>query len=578
MPVLPALSALRLILPSLVGPPLATYAALRVLVFRLPLFVALPLCFLSLPIYFFATIALRRFWNAREAARNGARLLPWIEDPSPLGTNVVRAFVANFDQGYLGDHLFGWASKYGWTYQMNIMGEDVVHTGEPEYIKAILATHFNSYKKPTESAFLTDMLGNGVFNADGDLWKFHRGITRPFFSRDRISDFAMFDRHTLEALGALRERLASGAPIDFQDLVSRFTIDSATVFLFGTNVRSLRAGLPYPASTAYPIARRGNDPADAFATAFLAAQVHCARRARLGRSWPLLELFDKSHARNLRTIRSFVEPLIDAAVARAETTGTAVSEAKEVLEGETMLDYMVKSTRDPVLLYDEALNILLAGRDTTASLLTSTVYALSQNPAVLAKLRAEILSVVGRDRAPTPDHLRQMRFLRAVLNEVLRLWTPVPFNSRQTIEPVIWPAKDGQVPYYIPANTRLLYSVLVMHRRTDLWGPDALTFDPERFLDDRVRYLTANNFIFLPFNAGPRICLGQQFAYNEASVFLVRLLQQYSGVQLAPDVQPPESRSRWPGREKVWMKAHLTMYAAGGLWVHFTPAADEDAA
>jgi hypothetical protein len=106
-----------------------------------------------------------------------------------------------------------------------------------------------------------------------------------------------------------------------------------------------------------------------------------------------------------------------------------------------------------------------------------------------------------------------------------------PFNFRYATQDVIWPAPPGGQPFFIPAGTRCIYSVFAMHRRTDLWGPDgkhcvcyreprglrilwdrvALEFDPDRFLDERVKkYLIPNPFIFLPFNAGPRICLGQQ--------------------------------------------------------------------
>ncbi|KAK0502046.1 cytochrome P450, partial [Armillaria luteobubalina] len=99
---------------------------------------------------------------------------------------------------------------------------------------------------------------------------------------------------------------------------------------------------------------------------------------------------------------------------------------------------------------------------------------------------------------------------------------------------------------------RVTYSVFLMHRRTELWGPDALEFDLDRFLDSRLhRYLTPNPFIFVPFNAGPRICLGHQeplilckstskFAYNEASYYFIRLLQTFSSFILATDAQPAE--------------------------------------
>ena len=108
-----------------------------------------------------------------------------------------------------------------------------------------------------------------------------------------------------------------------------------------------------------------------------------------------------------------------------------------------------------------------------------------------------------------------------------------------------------------------------MHRRTDFWGPDAEKFDPDRFLDERVsKYLTPNPFIFVPFNAGPRICLGQQFAYNEASYLLVKLLQTFSHIEVAshqhPASIPPPTYHDGPGSDgtdRIWIKSHMTMYA-----------------
>ena len=95
----------------------------------------------------------------------------------------------------------------------------------------------------------------------------------------------------------------------------------------------------------------------------------------------------------------------------------------------------------------------------------------------------------------------------------------------------------------------------------------ASTFDPNRWLDERVKHVTRNPFIFLPFNAGPRICLGQQFAYNEMSYFLIRLLQNFSEVSFAEDVQPPESKplAAWKsfpgtkGTDKIRFEASLAL-------------------
>jgi len=249
---------------------------------------------------------------------------------------------------------------------------------------------------------------------------------------------------------------------------------------------------------------------------------------------------------------------------------------------ETLLDHLVRFTDDPVILHDEVLNILIAGRDTTAASLTFAVYFLSQHPHVLERLRAEVLEKVGASRRPTYDDIREMKYLRAVLNETMRLYPAVPFNVRFTVNETTIPNSDTHGrPFYVPANTGVSYSVILMHRRKDLWGPDAEEFDPDRFLDERVgKYLTPNPFIFLPFNAGPRICLGQQFAYNEMSFFLIRLLQQFATIAFAPDAHAPETLppAEWrgaPGRkgvEGVWPKLHLTIYSHGGMWVRMGEA------
>jgi len=126
-----------------------------------------------------------------------------------------------------------------------------------------------------------------------------------------------------------------------------------------------------------------------------------------------------------------------------------------------------------------------------------------------------------------------------------------------------------------------------MHRDKDLWGPDAEEFDPDRFLDDRKAHLVTNPFMFLPFNAGPRICLGQQFAYNEVSFLLIRLLQRFDQISLAPEAQRPESlppkdwalapegtRKR---EEQVRLDVHLTLFVQDGLWVKMREAREDTA-
>ncbi|KAJ8489743.1 hypothetical protein ONZ45_g13448 [Pleurotus djamor] len=395
-------------------------------------------------------------------------------------------------------------------------------------------------------------------------------MTRPFFSKDRISHFDIFDRHAEDALHQAAIRIAEGYPVDFQDMVSRFTLDSATKFLFDQDVGSLSAGLDYPVSSPLHGSASSSHPSNAFAEAFLEGQVLTSLRTVGGRHWPLFEWSEKVRPQR-EIVNRYIDPIISKAIQRHNTQGPKLNGD----EAETLLEHLIRATQDHKTLQDEILNIMIAGRDTTACTLTYAVYMLAENPHVLQKLRDEVLSKIGASKRPDFDDLRSMRYLRAFINETLRLYPPVPFDMRATkVATTLPPARPGEKPFFIPQDRNVLYSVFLMHRRTDLWGPDAAVFDPDRFLDERHKRVIKNPYIFLPFNGGPRICLGQQFAYNEVSYFLVKLLQQFSGFSLALDAFPPSCKppAEWAtssgtkGTEKVFPGVHLTMVDYGSAW------------
>ncbi|KAF9450762.1 cytochrome P450 [Macrolepiota fuliginosa MF-IS2] len=540
----------------------------------------------SVPIIATLRIIGIRMKHKREAAAMGAKMIPSPRGKWPGNADLLKSMLHNFLHGYPADDLVELLEEHGPAVNLRIFWSDLIFTASPEHIKITLATDFDNYVKGSRfQRAMSDVLGVGVFNSDGDLWKFHRSITRPAFTRDRISDFELFDRHAEIAIQQLKSRLREGHPVDFQDLMSRFTLDSATEFLFGHCVHNLKANLPYPHNAAYvpntvqtPETRLSNE----FSNAFLEAQFAISQRERYGWVWPLYELFGDKTKEHMKVVNAFIEPIVADAIAKKDNATHQGKEKDPNSEDGTLLDHLVQVTSDPKILKDETLNIMLAGRDTTAATLTFTVYLLSQHPDVMKRLRQEILDKVGPTRRPTFDDIREMRYLRAVINETLRLYPAVPIDIRETVNATTWPNPDpNDKPFHLPAGTKVAYSVFVMHRRKDLWGPDAEEFDPDRFLDERLKkYLISNSFIFLPFNAGPRICLGQQFAYNEMSFMLVRLLQNFSSISLeldsfSPGMLPPEEFKLAPGRkgiDKVWPKMTLTMYVNGGLWVKMQEA------
>ncbi|KAJ7433135.1 cytochrome P450 [Mycena galericulata] len=589
----PGVIYLAKLLPSVLAPPLGTWVvkwlSATYLYLDIPRWASAPIVLLSFPLLFTAKVQYILYANRRAAAAHGAVLPPTV--PSAIGgIDIIWAAMRQFATRFPGEPLALIARKQGHTFSMRVLFEDRFFTTEPEHLKIMLATQFTDFEKGEDTrAIFGPLLGSGVFAADGELWKFHRAMTRPFFKRDRVSDFELFDRHSHEAIAHVKQRLREGYPIDFQDMISRFALDSSGEFLFGHDAHTLGAGLPYPFYV--PQAATSESASTRFAAALNRAQLVSAQRGMFGAAWPLLlEFWGNRLTAPMGVIRTFLDPILSEAVAKKRASGSetvfdvkpTITTEREVQEGETLVEHLLNYTEDRTILRDEILNISVAGRDTTACLLTFVMYMLTDHPAVLKRLRAEILETVGPERAPTPEDFREMKYLRAVLNETLRLYPPVPMNMRSTTTPVILPSTTGGKPFYIPAHSKVPFSVLVMQRRTDLWGPDAIQWDPDRFIDERLhKYLTPNPFIFLPFNAGPRICLGQQFAYHEASFFLVRLFQAFSDeIALAPDAQPPASRPAqpasdseaddqlgWKRRERLTVRSHLTLFIDGGLWI-----------
>ncbi|KAF8600093.1 cytochrome P450, partial [Ceratobasidium sp. AG-I] len=562
MPIIwgPGLTLVLQSLPSLVIPP--------VLISTLPTFVARALptssspdavqAFLALPAPVRALLSLVAYAMMRKAVGEIRRT----RDRKRLGPDVVEVprmncwlpgnidFITEFMHSHAVDYCeAAWIplfEKHGSTFNTRILGEDQILTTEPENIKAILSTEFTNFEKGKlfkDKVF--SVLGTGIFNSDGDMWKFHRSMSRPYFTRDRISHFDLFARHSDAAINKLLARLSEPpqpnqpSAIDFQDVVARFTLDSGTEFLFGRDVHSLDAPLPYPKAPP-------TDNSAGFAAAFGRAQGSLIHRFILADFWPWVEMFWDRTAADMGVIDAYVKPILKEKLEKKRRSGgklkTMGGEVEEKEQGpeegeDTLLDHLVQFTDDETVIKDEIVNILVAGRDTTAATLTFAVYLLATNPEVMQKLRKEVFEHGGSSNYPTSDSFREMKYLRAVINETLRLFPAVPINERTAVKSTVF--RSGGKELYIPAGATASYSVFHMHRRKDLWGPDADSFDPDRWIDERLKkYLTPNPFIFLPFNAGPRICLGQQFAYNETSFFLVRLLQRVESIQLVPEAHP----------------------------------------
>jgi hypothetical protein len=225
--------------------------------------------------------------------------------------------------------------------------------------------------------------------------------------------------------------------------------------------------------------------------------------------------------------------------------------------GYIFLNELVKHTRNEKVLRDQLLNILLAGRDTTAGILSFIFFELARNPEIFEKLKQEIDTHFGRGdqsrvEAITFESLKKCEYLKAVVNEALRVYPVVPKNFRVAAKNTTLPrggGRNGLDPILVTKGTTVLYSVYATHRDKEYYGEDSEVFRPERWFEPETKKL---GWAYLPFNGGPRICLGQQFALTEASYVVTRLLQMYDNLQSFDEEYPPAK------------SAHLTMSLQNG--------------
>lgn len=267
--------------------------------------------------------------------------------------------------------------KYGPTFDMYLLKDRFINTTDPENIKTVLALHFKDYGLGLRKSSMHHLLGDGIFCSDGERWHASRNLIRPNFVREQVADIDAFERH-FQVLLSLIPR--DGDTVDLQDLFFRLTIDTATEFLFGQSVRSLEA------------AKEGRGSDSEFAEAFNYAQKDALARFRL-RQLSFLHRDSKADWA-VKFVHNFVDGIVDQKLRQRQ------AQDPEKTDGDSPAKYvflheLAKATTDRKVLRDELLNVLLAGRDTTASLLSNFFFVLAKRPDVWTKLRTEVAKLNG---------------------------------------------------------------------------------------------------------------------------------------------------------------------------------------
>ncbi|KAK2846392.1 hypothetical protein FQN49_005768 [Arthroderma sp. PD_2] len=454
-------------------------------------------------------LSIARRWAAKE---HGCKAPPAYPDFDPIfGLGVILEAVKSSKHSTFLEDAWKRYQKHGNTFSTKLTGLPIISTCEPENVKTVLAVKFADFElPPRRKAGFRDLFGNGVFTNDGSDWEHSRSMLRPNFSRSQIADLNMFEKHVNELIELIP---TDGSTIDLQNLFFGMTLDSATEFLFGESACTLSG-------------HRSTAPkGEIFGQSFDYCTGYIGHRFRFG----LPTLFgDKKYIQGVKDVHTFADYYVNKGIERynSREKGRDGSDTSSESGRYVFLDELINETQDPAVLRSELMNILLAGRDTTASLLTLLWNTLSKRRDVWEKIQAEVETLEGR--APSFEEIKNMKYLRYTMNEVLRLYPVVPGNARNAVRDTVLPrggGPDGQSPVFVPKGTSVVYSTYSMHRRTDIYGPDALEFKPERWETLRP------GWGYLPFNGGPRICLGQQFALTEASYATIRMMQSFKHIE-----------------------------------------------
>ncbi|KAL8845606.1 MAG: hypothetical protein Q9176_000242 [Flavoplaca citrina] len=355
-----------------------------------------------------------------------------------------------------------------------------------------------------------DFLGHGIFATDGEEWAASRQLLRPFFAQNRVRDLDIFETHVQELLLLMK---GQGKEIDISELFYGYTLDAATDFLLGRSVGSL-----------------GNADAQ-FARAFGDVQRIQNIRQRAGPFQVLVPL--KKFWEGLKVMDAFIEPFVQDAL--NHTPEELDEKETESSSGSTWLQSVARFTRDPKVIRDQIVNILLAGRDTTAGTLSFLFKELSAHPVAYFKLRREILEKVGGSQAPTYDDLKNMPYLQHCISETLRLYPSVPFNMRIALKDTTLPrggGHDGLSRVGIKKDTIIGYAPRHLHLNPNMYPAASASSPPvQAFCPERWETWTPRPWQYIPFNGGPRICIGQQFALTEIGYTTVRIVQKFDRLE-----------------------------------------------
>ena len=384
----------------------------------------------------------------------------------------------------------GLARDYGDIAHFKVGPNDAFLVSNPDYIRDILVTHNRNFTKSRGLEMAKKFLGEGLLTSEGEFHLRQRRLVQPAFHRQRIAGYG---RVMADYSARMRDRWNAGETLDIWQEMMRVTLSIAGKTLFDADVEA----------EAREIGEAMGD------------LIRMFNRVTL----PFAELLEKLPLPgNFRFIRardrldSIIYRIIRERRASGEDRGDLLSmlldAQDEEGDGDRMTDQQVR---------DEAMTLFLAGHETTANALTWTWYLLSQNPEAEKKFHEEVDEILA-GALPGANDLSRLRYTEMVFAESMRMYPPAWTIGRRAIN-------DFELGgYVIPARSSLLMSQYIVHHDPRFYH-EPFRFDPGRWTAEARA--TRPAFSYFPFGGGPRICIGESFAWMEGALVLATVAQKW---------------------------------------------------
>lgn len=423
------------------------------------------------------------------------------------------------------------AGKYK-TYRLRAPFRSEIYTVDPVNVEYILKTNFENYGKGDHNYDnLSGLLGDGIFTVDGHKWRQQRKVSSYEFSTKVLRDFSsvIFRKNVAKLANIVSDAAKANQSMDIQDLFMKSTLDSIFKVGFGVELDSMCGS---------------NEEGVKFTSAFDDASALTL--------WRYVDVFWKikrflnigSEAtlkKNVKVVNDFVYKLINKKIELMRTS----KEVSSLKKDDILSRFLQVTENDPTYLRDIILNFVIAGKDTTATALSWFIYMLCKNPAVQNTIAQEVREATKvkeiTDYAEfaasiNEEALEKMNYLHAAISETLRLYPSVPVDGKICFSDDTLP--DG---FDVRKGDMVAYQPYAMGRMKFIWGDDAEEYKPERWLKDGV-FQQESPFKFTAFQAGPRICLGKEFAYRQMKIFAAVLVTSFT-FKLADEKKPVNYRT-----------------------------------